>query len=157
VNATHHAEQPAPMPLARSARQPPRARPTAITPATSTTTGIIATRSRNGFGLTERGPPEGHRQAHEPGDQRGPADGLTFPRSPPVPRVSLPGGFSGGFRVAGERLILSGNFHHDSVREKAVKPVSRRVRLPLTISRWLPDGQHEVASRLVKMVEGVEG
>ena len=48
VNATQPPNSPAAMPLARSAGSRREARPTAITPATSTATGIIATRSRNG-------------------------------------------------------------------------------------------------------------
>ena len=48
VNATQPPNRPAAMPLARSAGSRREARPTMITPATSTATGIIATRSRNG-------------------------------------------------------------------------------------------------------------
>ena len=48
VNATHPPNSPAPIPLARSAGNRREATPATITPPTATTTGIIATRSRNG-------------------------------------------------------------------------------------------------------------
>src|SRR4029453_13351673 len=48
VNATHPPNSPAPIPLARSAGSRREAAPATITPPTATTTGTIATRSRNG-------------------------------------------------------------------------------------------------------------
>ena len=89
VNATHPPNSPAPMPLARSAGNRREATPTTITPATSTTTGTIATRSRNG----SAGPSVAAAKAtgrHTTQVISAASDGFSLRRRPPVPRVPSP-------------------------------------------------------------------
>ena len=72
---------------------------------------------------TDRGRREGHRQADEPGDQRRQRR-VQLPETPADAAGTVPS----GFRVAGERLVLSGNFLHDSLRGRAKQPPGRRWR-----------------------------
>src|SRR4029077_11671591 len=72
-------------------------------------------------GRTQRGRREGHRQAHQPGDHR--RQGRV---QPPETPAGTAGTVPGGFRVADERLGLSANFLHDSIRGNAYPDFTRR-------------------------------
>ena len=74
---------------------------------------------------TQPGRRERHRQAHHPGNHR--RQRRTYLHQKPAsPAGTLPAGLSGGFGVARQRLMLSGNFLHDSIRGNAHLDFIRR-------------------------------
>ena len=99
-------------------------------------------------GRTQRGRREGHRQAHDPGDQR-----RQRRVQPPETSAGTAGTVPGGFRVAGERLGLSGNFLHDSVRGRAKQPPGRRVGCGYPFRGGCRTASTRLPGRLVKTVK----